>query len=160
MMIPCSQLANWGHGWRSVLSWNIFLVFFKTVHIISGLYLSLQDVLKFHVWLYVVVVEETTCIYQVKEHFREIILKGDSPFLTSAAVRSWVFILASSCSISRCRCCWYSARLLSFSCPTFPSASSARSLNFSWNSFCLWSFSRRLSSLCLASSFLVSVWSS
>ena len=31
-----------------VHSWNIFLVFFKTVHIIPGLYLSLQDVLKLH----------------------------------------------------------------------------------------------------------------
>ena len=31
-----------------VHSWNIFLVLFKTVHIISGLYLSLQDVLKLH----------------------------------------------------------------------------------------------------------------
>ena len=29
-----------------VHSWNIFLVLFKTVHIIPGLYLSLQDVLK------------------------------------------------------------------------------------------------------------------
>ena len=31
-----------------VHSWNIFLVLFKTVHIIPGLYLSLQDVLKLH----------------------------------------------------------------------------------------------------------------
>ena len=31
-----------------VHSWNIFLVLFRTVHIIPGLYLSLQDVLKLH----------------------------------------------------------------------------------------------------------------
>ena len=31
-----------------VHSWNNFLVLFKTVHIIPGLYLSLQDVLKLH----------------------------------------------------------------------------------------------------------------
>ena len=83
-----------------VHSWSIFLVFFRTHHIIPGLYLSLQDVLKFH-GLVVVVVEETTGIYQVKEHFREKILKGDSPFLTSAAVRSWAFIRLPHSSFTR-----------------------------------------------------------
>ena len=84
------SVGKWGTRVK-VHSWNIFLVFFRTAQIIPGLYLSLQDVLKFH-RLVRVVVEETTCIHQVEEQFREIILKDDSPFLTCSAVRSCAFI--------------------------------------------------------------------
>ena len=49
-----------------VHSWNIFLVFSRTDQIVPGLYLSVQDVLKFHSFVSVVV-EETTCINQVEE---------------------------------------------------------------------------------------------
>ena len=62
-------------------------VFWQTDHVISRLNLPVQNVLKFHD-LVSAVVEETTSIHQAEKQFREIILKSDCPFLTSAAVRS------------------------------------------------------------------------
>ena len=68
--------------WMMVQGCGAVSVFWQTDHVISRLNLPVQNVLKFHD-LISVVIEETTNIHQAEKQFREIILKSDCPFLTS-----------------------------------------------------------------------------
>ena len=86
--------------WMTVHGCDAGSVFWQTDHVISRLNLPVQNVLKF-LDLISVVIEETTSIHQAEKQFREIILKSDCTFLTSAAVRSRSLFCLSHSAVTR-----------------------------------------------------------